>query len=119
MASINRILLILGLVAILSLQAGCEKKSSSVDQKFVNTYTELLVIEQMYGKDSPTARVNRKTRLSDSGYTRESFLQEANKVLDNKDMWVPFQKAVIERLDSLIAQGEKQRKSSKRQRGED
>ena len=44
-----RFLMIFGLVALLCLQTGCEKKAPSVDQKFVNTYTELLIVEQMYG----------------------------------------------------------------------
>ena len=45
------------------LKAGCEKKAPTVDQKFVNTYTELLIAEQMYGTDSPKARLHRKAIL--------------------------------------------------------
>ena len=102
MSGIARTLWILGLAALICLQAGCEKKAPTVDQKFVNTYTELLIAEQMYGTDSPKARLHRKTILDSAGYSREIFLQKARAILDDKDMWVPFQKAVIERLDTLV-----------------
>jgi hypothetical protein len=99
-----RPLMILGLAALLCLQMGCDKKAPSVDQKFVNTYTELLIVEQMYGKDSPSARIKRKAILDSAGYSRDQFLKKANAILDDRDMWVPFQKAVIDRLDTLIEQ---------------
>ena len=118
MANFLRIPLILGLVALLCLQAGCEKKKKSVDEKFVNTYTELLIAEQMYGKDSPTARLKRKVILNEAGYSRETFIKNANEILDDKDLWVPFQKAVIDRLDTLIEWGHNQQ-TQKRGRGED
>ena len=111
-----RFLMIFGLVALLCLQTGCEKKAPSVDQKFVNTYTELLIVEQMYGKDSPTARTKRKAILDSAGYSREQFLKKANDILDDRDMWVPFQKAVIDRLDTLIEQN---KTAPARRRGED
>ena len=99
-----RFLCILGLAAFTCLQAGCEKKVPSIDQKFVNAYTEMLIAEQIYGKDSPTAMLKRKLILDEAGYSREVFLKKANAILDNKDMWVPFQKAVIDRIDSLTEQ---------------
>ncbi len=108
--------MILGLTVLLCLQSGCDKKAPSVDQKFVNTYTELLIVEQMYGKDSPTARVKRKAILDSAGYSREQFLTKANSILDDRDMWVPFQKAVIDRLDTLIEQN---KAAPARRRGED
>jgi hypothetical protein len=111
-----RSLMILGLAALLCLQMGCDKKAPSVDQKFVNTYTELLIVEQMYGKDSPTARIKRKAILDSAGYSREQFLKKADAILDDRDMWVPFQKAVIERLDTLIEQN---KTAPIRKRGED
>lgn len=119
MASGNRIFLIIALAVLMCLQAGCEKKSPTLDERFVNTYTELLLAEQMYGKDSPTARLKRKKILSDAGYNREQFLKKADEILDDRDMWVPFQKAVIERLDSLIEQGSRKNKPPSRRRGED
>ena len=111
-----RFLMILGLAALLCLQMGCDKKAPSVDQKFVNTYTELLIVEQMYGKDSPTARIKRKVILDSAGYSRDQFLKKANAILDDRDMWVPFQKAVIDRLDTLIEQN---KTVPARKRGED
>ena len=111
-----RPLMILGLAALLCLQMGCDKKAPSVDQKFVNTYTELLIVEQMYGKDSPSARIKRKAILDSAGYSRDQFLKKANAILDDRDMWVPFQKAVIDRLDTLIEQN---KTVPARKRGED
>ncbi len=102
MSTIKRTFWILALAALACLQAGCEKKEPTVDQKFVNTYTELLIVEQMYGSDSPKARLHRKAILDSAGYNRERFLKKANAILDDRDMWVPFQKAVIARLDTLI-----------------
>ena len=119
MARIPRIPLILGLVVLLCLQTGCEKKKKSVDEKFVSTYTGLLIVEQMYGKDTPTARLKRKTILNEAGSSREQFFTKVDEVLDDKDMWVPFQKAVIDRLDSLIEQGNQKNKPPRRRRGED
>ncbi len=112
----GRFLMILGLTVLLCLQMGCDKKAPSVDQKFVNTYTELLIVEQMYGKDSPTARIKRKVILDSAGYSRDLFLTKANAILDDRDMWVPFQKAVIDRLDTLIEQN---KTVPARKRGED
>jgi len=111
-----RTLLILAFVVCLCLQVGCDKKDPSVDPKFVNAYTELLIAEQMYGKDSPTARIKRKIILDSAGYSRDQFLKKANAILDDRDMWVPFQKAVIDRLDTLIEQN---KTVPARKRGED
>lgn len=119
MASINRILPCITLAVSMCLLAGCDKKNPSVDVKFVNTYTELLIAEQMYGKDSPTARLKRKAILDSAGYSREQFLKKADEILDDRDMWVPLQKAVIARLDTLIEQGNQKKKPPKRRRGED
>ena len=110
-----RTLLILAFVACLCLQVGCDKKDPSVDQKFVNAYTELLIAEQMYGKDSPAARLRRKAVLDSVGYSREDVLKKARVVLDDRVMWVPFQKTDIDRLDTLAEQtkaepGRKRRK---------
>ena len=119
MFTIKRNLWIFCLAALACLQVGCEKKAPTVDQKLVNTYTELLIAEQMYGQDSPAARTKRKAILDSAGYSRDQFLKKTNAILDDRDMWVPFQKAVIERLDTLIEQGKNEKESLSRRRGED
>ena len=119
MLSINRLLWILGLAALICLQTGCEKKEPAVDQKFVNTYTELLIAEQMYGRESPDARIKRKAILTEAGYTREQFLKKANAILEDRDMWVPFQRAVVNRLDTLLEKSNQHKAPPKRRRGED
>jgi len=118
--NLRRALWALACAALLFLAAGCEKKAPSVDQKFVNAYVEMLVAENMYGKSSTTAMVKRQNILKEAGYTRETFLKKANSILDDRDMWVPFQRAVVARLDSLIEEGNKDKeKGPKRKRGED
>ena len=72
----RRTLWILGLSVLICLQTGCEKKAPTVDQKLVNTYTEMLIAEQMYGKDNPTVRTKRKAILDSAGYSRGQFLKK-------------------------------------------
>ena len=119
MSTIKRNLWIFCLVTLACLQAGCEKKAPTVDQKLVNTYTELLIAEQMYGQDSPAARTKRKAILDSAGYSRDQFLKKTNAILDDKDMWIPFQKAVIERLDTLIEQSKSEKGFLSRRHRED
>lgn len=104
-----RTLCLLGLTVLLLLASGCEKKEPSVDQKFVNTYVEMLIAESMYAQNTPNAMVKRQAILKEAGYTRNTFLKKANSILDDRDMWVPFQRAVIARLDSLLEEIERSR----------
>ena len=60
------------------------------------------VAEQIYGGDSPTARLARLDVLKKYGYTREEFLKATDKVLDDDKLWLPFQAAVSDRIDSLL-----------------
>ena len=105
MASGNRIFLIIALAVLMCLQAGCEKKSPTLDERFVNTYTELLIAEQMYGKDSPTARLKRKKILSDAGYNREQFLKKADEILGD---YVPEDK-IIDKYNITVGKRRKAR----------
>ena len=74
----------------------------SVDQKFVNLFVELRVAEMTYGKDSPMGRLVRQDILKEAGYTREQFLAKTDEILNDERQWVPFQKAVNARIDSLL-----------------
>ena len=75
----------------------------SVDQKFVDLFVELRVAEITYGKDSPMGRLVRQDALKAAGYTREQFLAKTEEILNDERQWVPFQKAVNARIDSLLA----------------
>lgn len=75
----------------------------TADQEFVNLYVELRLAEMTYGKDSPMARLVRQDALKAAGYTREEFFAKTDAILDDEKQWVPFQKAVTERIDSLLA----------------
>ena len=93
-------------VALLLLSAfglvGCANEVS-VDQKFVDLFVELRVSEITYGKDSPMGRLVRQDALKVAGYTREQFLAKTDEILNDERQWVPFQKAVNARIDSLLA----------------
>lgn len=79
-----------------------------IDKKFVDLFIEMRLAEIAYGKDSPTARIVRQEALKNAGYTREQFLEETDIILANEYMWLPFQKAVTTRLDSMLAKNSTQ-----------
>lgn len=91
----------LSLGGLLSL-TGCETVSKP-DKKFVDAFVDMRVIELCYGVESPMTRLLRQETLRNYGYTREQYLAETERLLDNENAWVPFQKAVVERVDSLLA----------------
>ena len=80
---------------------GCANEVS-VDQKFVDLFVELRSPEITYGKDSPMGRLVRQDALKAAGYTREQFLAKTEEILNDERQWVPFQKAVNARIDSLL-----------------
>ena len=80
---------------------GCSGEVS-VDQKFVDLFVELRVSEITYGKDSPMGRLVRQDILNAAGYTREQFLAKTDEILNDERQWVPFQKAVNARIDTLL-----------------
>ena len=80
---------------------GCAQEVT-VDQKFVNLFVELRVIEMTYGKDAPIGRLVRQDALKAAGYTREQFLAKTEEILNDERQWIPFQKAVTARIDSLL-----------------
>jgi hypothetical protein len=45
----------------------------------------------------------RQDILKAAGYTREQFLAKTDEILNDERQWVPFQKAVNARIDSLLA----------------
>ena len=82
--------------------AGCNGEVT-VDQKFVNLFVEMRIAEMTYGKTSPMTRLVRQDALKAAGYTREQFLAKTDEILNDERLWVPFQKAVNARIDSLLA----------------
>jgi hypothetical protein len=59
-------------------------------------------MEQSIGTETPEARLARKSIVEQHGYTLESYKAAIDKVLNNAESWVPFQQAVINRIDSLM-----------------
>ncbi|MCQ2093158.1 MAG: hypothetical protein MJY85_10830 [Fibrobacter sp.] len=82
---------------------GCSGEVS-VDQNYVDAFVELRVIDITFGAQSPASRIARQEVLKKHGYTLESFLAKTDKVLEDENMWVPFQKAVTVRIDEKIAE---------------
>ena len=74
----------------------------SVDENLVETFVELRVAEQMYGSETPMARLARSKTLEKHGYTRETFLAMTDNILADPHYWMPFQKRVTDRIDSVL-----------------
>ncbi len=90
------------LLAVALFLCSCKDKDVSVDEKLVNLFVDLRVCEQLYGGESASASLARREVLNRHGYDRERFLSEVNVVLSSKEQWVPFQKAVNDRIDLLL-----------------
>lgn len=84
------------------LVVACSGDSPDVDERLVSTYVEVRMVEQTFGAESPAARLARKGVLERHGYTAESFAKACDKVLDDDALWIPFQQAVVDRIDSLL-----------------
>ena len=102
MRALSLVLFVIAMLCGASL-FGCSEEVK-VDQKFVDLYVELRVIEMTYGKDSPMGRLVRQDALKAAGYTREQFFAKTEEILNDERQWVPFQKAVTDRIDTLLAQ---------------
>ena len=98
---LNRIPLFLALAAAIALVA-CKGETSSVDERFVDAFVEMRIVDQMYGAEAPMARLARRTVLEKYGYTRESFLEASAKIQEDDTRWVPFQARVVDRVDSIL-----------------
>ena len=83
--------------------SGC-RNEVKVDEKFVDLYIELRIAEMTYGRESPMGRLVRQDALKAAGYTREQFLAKTDEILNDERQWVPFQKAVTARIDTLLEQ---------------
>lgn len=91
-------------IAVLAalLLAACGKETPTVDENLVSAFVEIRMVEQNYGAESPAGRLAHKGVLERHGYTRESFAAACDKVLDDDALWIPFQQAVVDRIDSLL-----------------
>lgn len=94
---------LLALSFVLIFLCACAEESS-VEQQFVDAFVEVRVAEVTYGNGSATARLVRQDILKKYGYTREQFLAQSEAVLADEKLWLPFQKAVTARVDTLIAE---------------
>ena len=80
----------------------CSDSPPKADDRLVAAFVEMRVAEQIYGGDSPTARLARLDVLKKYGYTREDFIKACDEVLDDGKRWMVFQKDVSDRIDSLL-----------------
>lgn len=81
---------------------GCQKEAGS-SSKFVDAFVEMRVVEMVYGADSPSARILRQEIIKKHGFTREQFLAETDKILEDETRWLDFQKEVVALVDTLLA----------------
>lgn len=93
-------ILILSLLAVSSF-TGCSNEVKA-DQRLVETFVELRLVDIELGGTSSVARIARQNILKKYGYTREEYLTKIDKVLNDEHQWMPFQKAVNERIDFLL-----------------
>ena len=84
------------------LLAACSKEDIKPDMRLVEAFVEVRIIEQNYGAEAPAARLARQATLKKYGYTTETFTQACDAVLNDDAMWLPFERAVTERIDSLL-----------------
>lgn len=95
-------LALLSCVLCMLLLSACDKGAPSVDLKLVATYVDIRAMEHSLGTETPEARLARKGIIENHGYTLESYSAAIDKVLDDPARWVPFQQAVVNRIDSLV-----------------
>ena len=93
---------VLMLVACMALLASCGKEDVKPDMRLVETFVEVRMIEQAYGAETPAARLARQATLQKYGYTTKSFTEACDAVLNDDAMWLPFEQAVTDRIDSLL-----------------
>lgn len=85
----------------LLLATGCSDEVKA-DEHLVETFVELRLLDINYGGDTPMSRLGRQEVLKEAGYTREEYLGKIQKILDDPDQWIPFQRAVNARIDTLL-----------------
>jgi len=93
---------VLALLTTALVLVSCTDAEPSVDERFVDAFVDMRVVEQIYGAESPMARLGRRSVLQKYGYTRESFLEMSQKIQDDVHYWMPFQKRVVDRVDSIL-----------------
>lgn len=81
---------------------GCKEKVPSIDANLVSTYVDICVMEDKLGNDAPDARLARVSIIKSHGYTLESYTKAIDAILEDDTRWVPFQQAVVNRIDSLL-----------------
>ena len=92
----------LAILALFAVLAACTDSAPKPDERLVSAFVEIRMVEQNYGANSPNTRLARKGILEKYGYTRESFAAACDKVLNDENLWLPFQTAVTDRIDSLL-----------------
>lgn len=102
MRIVSRIVYALALCFSLIALWGCNDEAPTVEEKFVSAFVDMRVMETIYGADAPTTRIARKDILKKYGYTRESYLARVEEIKADERYWVPFQKQVVARVDSIL-----------------
>jgi len=93
---------VFALLAAFVVLVSCSDAEPTVDERFVDAFVDMRVVELVYGAESPMARLARRSVLEKYGYTRESFLEMSQKIQDDAHYWMPFQKRVVNRIDSIL-----------------
>ena len=94
--------LVTGALSLVEWLLCCSKEPKPVDIRFLDTYIDLREVELRLGGNTTAAQMERGAVLKKRGYTLEGFMKEANEIMSDPARWVPFQKAVVERIDTLV-----------------
>ena len=86
---------------IILLVFACER-TDVIDKDMVNLYADLRVATLEYTNPSEV-RIARQNLMRQAGYSAAKFAQEINNIRANPELWVHFQQAVVDRLDTLRA----------------
>jgi hypothetical protein len=75
-------------------------KTAQVDKGFALAYAELRITEQEYG-ESESGKIVRSQILQKHGLSAETFEKKIEDIKENAEIWLKFQKSVMEVLDSM------------------
>lgn len=98
--SLRKHSLLAGLFLLLALLCSACENSGQPSDKFIEAYIELRVATELHGT-TPSAGLARREILKKYGYTRESFNAEADRLRSDYNLWVEYERRVLERLDTL------------------
>lgn len=79
-----------------------------VPSSFIELYAALRIASTEYGDTTAAARIERQNLMKEFGYTQTQFFTEVANLQKNPELWITFQEAVVNHLDSLRKENARQ-----------